>query len=282
MSPLAFGTSTATGPVAYFAATTASHQGLWGSLDAPVVFEATTHFFVAAVPSVTVEPASGPGGPEEGGSHVTFGAGVLVGGAFGGHDPAPPLAEDPDEPTAPLRRFGSAGTATLDSELELYAHGTSYTGTPNRYGAYGAAFGGDYFVADHVSFGGGFSVTAIDVAGQNVATRNPYTKTDTAYAFFVRLGVEIPLGKAASLYPRASLGMEGESFRTDEGSATNAGSDSGLYASVYAPILVHVARHFFVGFGPDAYTDLGRTFSPGNQTINATSVGAGLTVGGWL
>jgi hypothetical protein len=44
----------------------------------------------------------------------------------------------------------------------------------------------------------------------------------------------------------------------------------------------HLARHFFVGLGPEASTDLSRTYTPSSRNNQSTSVGAAVVVGAWL
>jgi hypothetical protein len=271
--------TTATVPAA---TVTVEHDGPWAALDAPIVFEPRPHFFVAVVPGVSVSPSSGIGGPSEGGSNVSAGAGFLVGGTFGKRDPAPEPAAELDEPTAPPKRFGSAGTVALDSALSAYGHETTYPGTQNNYTSFGVVLGLDYFFADHLSFGGGLSVAHYDARGNYVGSGAPYTSSDTTYGFEVRFGLDLPLHRYVSLYPGVSLGLGAESFDSESGGAANKGSATGIYTNVFAPVLVHVARHVFVGLGPQVYADLGRTYSPSNQTNNATSFGAAFTVGGWL
>ena len=68
---------------------------------------------------------------------------------------------------------------------------------------------------------------------------------------------------------------------------TNANDDTQVFAGVdgYLPLLVHVAPHVLVGFGPRVAHDLTRSFSyPGGATEQhpETTVGAGFVLGGWL
>jgi hypothetical protein len=48
------------------------------------------------------------------------------------------------------------------------------------------------------------------------------------------------------------------------------------------PLLVHFASHAFFGFGPSVTHDLTNTVEGGGVANLGTTVGAGLTVGGWL
>ena len=49
---------------------------------------------------------------------------------------------------------------------------------------------------------------------------------------------------------------------------------------LFMPILIHPARHFFLGLGPDFYADLSHTI--GNSSNNRTFIGITSTVGGWF
>jgi hypothetical protein len=53
---------------------------------------------------------------------------------------------------------------------------------------------------------------------------------------------------------------------------------------LYVPLLLHPARHFFVGFGPDALFDPYHSFSSDGGTSDHLRyfVGASSITGGWL
>ena len=193
-------------------------------------------------------------------------------------EPAP--AEDVP---ARLSRFGDAGTVVLDAELDGYGFATSYQG-PNgaSYDVFGVVAGVDYFIADHFSLGAILAARHSEAAGLEVLTGAGYTNHNTRVSFGLRPAVEIPLGRVLSLYPRATLGFASESYDIESGGSANKGTDDALYVDLYAPLLVHPARHFFFGLGPEVSTDLSRTVNPGNRSNQSTYVGAGLLVGGWL
>jgi opacity protein-like surface antigen len=261
---------------------TAAHDGPSGAVDVPIVWEPRPRFFVAIVPSVSLYPASGQGGPSEGGSDTSVGAGFLVGGTFGGAEPPAEPEPAEDEAGPPLPRFGSNGVLVLSSELEAYGNLTSYTGTDNSFSSYGLTAGVDIFVADHVSVGCALSLGHSSARGAYVLGRAPYSDDDGTYGFALRAGVEVPLGRHFSLYPRLTMGYGVDNFDLESGTNANKGSDGYLYLNLNAPLLAHLARHFFVGFGPYVSTDLARTYTPGNRENKGTTVGVGLIVGGWL
>jgi hypothetical protein len=45
--------------------------------------------------------------------------------------------------------------------------------------------------------------------------------------------------------------------------------------NLFAPVMVHPAEHFFIGFGPALDTDL-------TGDVKATTIAGRLTIGGWL
>jgi hypothetical protein len=260
----------------------ASHEGPWGSVEALVLFVPQPNFFVGVVPGVSVD-AGNQGGPDQGGANVTGGAGILVGGWFGGRQPEPDASAKEGVGAPRLARFGDAGVWVLNAELNAYGHQTVYSGPDQSfYTRYGVVAGADYFVVNHVSLGGSLWGTHVSVRGVAVSTVGVYTNDIGRTGASVRAGVELPLGDSLSLYPRLSLGYGVENYQYAASGAVSQGNDDYVYVDLYAPLLVHLARHFFVGFGPDAATDLSRTYTPGNRNNQSTYVGAGLMVGGWL
>jgi hypothetical protein len=264
-------------------AATTSQDGPWVSLYVPLLLHPAPHFFMGAGPSVFHEFAALQGGPNVGDQRTTFGGSFLVGGYWGG-SPEPASTPATDSATKPARRFGERGEVVFTNELVANVYSTAYAGTSSSDTQGSFTFGMDYFFTDHVAAGfsgnGGWNnFSGLDTNG------NAVTYNTTSYGVAARLGVEIPLGSLLSLYPRASLGAE---FGNDD-EKSSAGEDSYSFSEVwigaYVPLLVHVAPHFFVGFGPSISRDLATTitFAQGQQTSNnATTLGAGFVVGGWL
>ena len=57
------------------------------------------------------------------------------------------------------------------------------------------------------------------------------------------------------------------------------------WTSLYVPLLVHPAPHFFVGLGPFVTHDVDHEYTAqngGKGKNEGTTVGAALTVGGWF
>jgi hypothetical protein len=99
-----------------------------------------------------------------------------------------------------------------------------------------------------------------------------------------RAGIDITVSSSLSLYPRASLSLGYGGY--DEKSAGNENKTTDPYVSVglYAPLLAHLAPHWFVGFGPTIAHDLTHPYSYPLVTYQnrQTTFGAALSVGGWL
>ena len=95
-----------------------------------------------------------------------------------------------------------------------------------------------------------------------------------------------------SFWPRLFGGISTESvtqspvpggFSTSRGGITLPKGDYGETAAwieVYAPLLIHPAPHFFVGFGPDVFIDV--IHDVGGTENRRVYWGATSLVGGWL
>ena len=102
------------------------------------------------------------------------------------------------------------------------------------------------------------------------------------------------LGDRVSFWPKLSLGVwESRSTLSAPmgGSVSVNGTpfplgpdtkitENAAFVQLFAPFLFHLARHFFVGFGPDAYADL--VHSANSIDNRRLFVGASSTVGGWF
>jgi hypothetical protein len=254
--------------------------GPYLSLYAPLVLQVKPHVFVGAGPSILHEFAP-DGGPSLGGQRTTFGGELIVGGYFGGDAPVSPSATSTP---AAGRRFGEAHQVVVTNETGLGASFTSYAGVGTSVTSLSGTVGVDYFAVDYVSIGvvlsGGYSR---DVGPD--ATGVSTTVTDKSFGAGVRLGGNLPLGPAVSLYPRATLSLapaaEDEATRRTSSEST----DIDAILTISIPLLFHVARHFFVGFGPYVTHDLWRPFSSPNgptMQIQGTTLGAAMLLGGWL
>jgi hypothetical protein len=248
----------------------------------PVLFFPTPHLFLGAGPSVSHAFGPPQGAPGIGGQRTELGGSLIVGGYLGGATP-----ESTPAPGAAYvsRRFGEAHELVVTNE-EAVASGsyTSYAGSDASVEIVTIGLGADYFLVNHVSIGlvvnGGYS-------RQTAPTATGATVTDSGWSFAAgpRVGVDLPLGRLLSIYPRAALtlgpGAATETLKT----ITSQSSDADLALSVSLPLLVHPASHFFVGAGPALTRDLWRRISfpiaPG-LVDDATTLEVLMLIGGWL
>ena len=110
------------------------------------------------------------------------------------------------------------------------------------------------------------------------------------------MGLNVPLGETVSLWPTASIGAwhvhstltsprNGyQSYVDGTVVAVNTRTEvdeSTVVTELFAPILVHPARHFFVGLGPGSCI---RTcpYSVGELTNRRAFIGLSSTLGGWF
>jgi hypothetical protein len=147
--------------------------------------------------------------------------------------------------------------------------------------------GVDTFVAPNFSIGLDAEVGYGDRKGYGATSLRETTSTHYAAGF--RLGLNLPLGRALSFYPRLSLGIESNQSDTNTlfdrsglPAAPSSSSNGGPWASFYAPLLVHPVAHFFVGIGPKVSHAFGAVRGGGPYDgSTATSVGIDAAVGVW-
>jgi hypothetical protein len=144
----------------------------------------------------------------------------------------------------------------------------------------------DFFVIAHLSVGVSLSGTYNSGTGIDSTTGGQVSYSTHSFSAAPRIGVDIPLGTQTSLWPTASMGFGLESYSESEGLNSNDQNETYVWVALYAPVLVHLAPHFYVGFGPSVSQDLSRSVTYPESTTSmqnrSTSVGAGLTVGGVL
>jgi len=199
----------------------------------------------------------------------------------------------PKPPTTPLlpvqeRRFGARGEIVVSGLLSgsLGHLGYSATGASSTSALVEPAL--DYFLVPNVSLGA--SVFAqYNHSTSGISTRS----TSWGYGAYGRLGGNVALGETFSWRPVGSLGLWTEKTTlTAPGPGYSSSLDglqvpaNGTYTptvvviGLFAPLLVHLASHFFVGLGPDVYTDL--SHDVGGLSNKRTFVGLSSIVGGWF
>jgi hypothetical protein len=284
--------STTGSPLGYPSTT---QLGPWLAVYVPLVWHLASHAFVGLGPTLSHDFAPVQGGPNVGGEVTHVGASVVVGGWWGGPaviEAAVPPADAGAVDAAPIppRRFGEKGEFVLTSDFGASVGFTTYAGSPSQSTTASIAPGVDYFVVPHVAVGAamGFSysnASGLDPMGAPPGTpTSVLTVTNTHKTFSVapRLAVEAPLGRWVSLYIRGGFAFGGGSYEEVSASSRNAYSYSYISVDLFAPLLVHPAQHFFVGFGPSLGHDLVQTINESGASNQSTTIGAGFIVGAWL
>jgi hypothetical protein len=274
-------TSTAGSPLGY---PTTTRSGPWGELVLPLTLQVSPHLFASVGPSVFQEISDAQGGPNVGGQRTTLGAFVEVGGWLGGRRDSPSDGAGEPAPAVGFRRFGSRGGIVITNAFVLQGFWTAYAGSGSTSAGISVSPALDYFVANHFSLGVAFSGSYYSGSGIDSTTGNQVTYSHGSYGAAVRIGGELPMGDSVSLWPIASLGFGGGSYDEAEGGSRNKYSNSSLSVSLYTPLLVHLASHFFVGLGPFVSHDLTNTITSASGLAGpenrSTTVGASLLVGG--
>jgi hypothetical protein len=136
----------------------------------------------------------------------------------------------------------------------------------------------DYFLADRWSLGAQVSYTRTSVG------------EDRAIDFGVGpvAGVVLPLSAVVSFWPRIGLAYRLLSTTTTQqidpatGARTNETFDgSALTVRADVPLLMHPARHFFLGLGPFASVDAISRLE-GDEGVRRTEIGVATWIGGWF
>ncbi len=183
-------------------------------------------------------------------------------------------------------RFGGAGQwVMLGSSNGLHIFKETFSQSEAKYvDAYGVV-GIDRFVARHFSIGLAAGARYADDQGYGVKTFGE-TKA-TSISGGVRFGYAVPLGELFSWYPRLTLGISRTHSETtvvgswNDFPAPSVSSSIGPEVHLYAPLLVHLVPHFFLGFGPRLQHSFGVQRGGPYAGTQSTLVSGELVVGGW-
>jgi len=208
-------------------------------------------------------------------------------------DPPPSTTEPSSAQADPLptreSRFGDEGTMAFSGALSAsFGHlGYSSGGSSTTSVSIQPAF--DYFSGPGFSEG----ITALFRYSDSTSGIDITDKILT-FGVTVAAGGNLWLGDRVSFWPKLYLGVwqsrstlsspMGGSISVNGtpfpiGPATEI-TENAAFVEVYAPFLFHLARHFFVGFGPDGYADI--VHSANSIDNRRLFVGASSTVGGWF
>ncbi len=205
----------------------------------------------------------------------------------------PPEAPPPEvvfAPEPPAPAFGARGQFVLSGGTSAGITSASFDGSDASRFSVTVGPSLDYFVLRNVSIGLTASVSYSDAKGYG-ADSSLVETTTTSVSGGVRFGLNVPLARVLSLYPRVTLGVEslhrelalisGRSLSI-VGSAigTPATTQSGPWIDLSVPLLLHPVPHFFIGAGPVFFHAFGRAQEGPDVGGQRTNVGATLILGG--
>jgi hypothetical protein len=182
---------------------------------------------------------------------------------------APPAAAPPTEVG-----LGTVGQLVVsdDMQIALMRQSLSQAGQSRDITSIQLQPAVDYFVSPNLSIGGQVRILFAS-ADNGGGTSNDVT----TLGLLPRIGYNVALSPAASIWPRVALGYVHTS--TD-----NFGGTSSAYTvslEVFVPLVFQPVPHFFLGGGPLVTTDLISKLDS-NDGIKTTSIGLQSTIGGYF
>jgi hypothetical protein len=259
--------------------------GPFVELYAPFLLHATDHFFFGFGPGFFHDFGSVSGGPNIGGQRTEIYAGFVVGGYWGG---ATAQATAPAVAISPEPRFGDAGQFVFTNDLVVSVRSTTYAGTGSAERTTQISGSASYFVVDHVSLGLAVGFAGNFGKGIDATSGGTVTYSNASFSFGPRVGANISMGRAFSLYPQFTLGIQHEAYDELAASSENHAAIDVVSVDLFVPLLVHPAPHVFLGLGPHLYHELSSSVTfPNDPLVPATqnretTVGAAFVLGGWL
>jgi len=205
-------------------------------------------------------------------------------------EPAPPAPEPAvTKDLAPDPRFGDPGQIALNGALSASVGHLGYDSADASSTSVSVEPAFDYFSAQNFSEG----VTAF--FRYNDGRSGDREVSSTTVGATGRIGHNFWLGRVVSLWPKLSLGVWHTWYSyavpafgataTINGVTVEVGPSTHLdenvwFAEIQAPVLFHLAPHFYVGFGPDVFVDLIHSVESAKNLRRF--VGAFSTLGGWF
>lgn len=193
----------------------------------------------------------------------------------------------PEPPTVPVP-FGHLGQwVMMGSSNGLGISNETFSNSSATFFNVGGGIGIDHFVVDNVSVGFDAEASYGDDKGYGATTLTE--TTSTAFSGGVRFGFNVPLGELFSWYPRLTLSLESTHSNTKPVSSFNGAplpppwseSSVGPVTNLYAPLLLHPASHFVVGFGPRLQHDFAVARGGPYDGSQPTLLSGEFVVGGW-
>jgi hypothetical protein len=202
----------------------------------------------------------------------------------------PAMSALPEPPTQVHQRFGDRGELVFSELLGASFGVLGYSKSSAGSSTFGLSPAFDYFVDQDVFVGvSSFLRYSSNTTAQRVKS---YGWSGGAYVHF---GRNVPLSNLFSLKIKVALGashasstIENPNFDSNWNGfpfGVSHAQETIIVVDMYAPLLIHPAPHFFVGFGPEAYFD--PYHSIGGDAGSTTDhmryfVGASSTIGGWF
>ena len=205
--------------------------------------------------------------------------------------PAEAGPEDPDASTRSVRdaRFGDAGQVALNGTLSASFGRLGYESGNSSSTSFGVEPAFDYFAAQNLSQGASAFFRYV-----NTEPGNGIKFTSATLGVTGRIGRNFPLGQRVSLWPKLAVGAWRSwlTYAASSGGSTSVDgmsvpigpsskfTEDAAFIEVQIPFLFHLAQHFFVGIGPNAYVDVLHTVE--SRSNRRRFVGVSSTVGGWF
>jgi hypothetical protein len=200
-------------------------------------------------------------------------------------------ADEPPRPPEPASApFGTQGQFVLGGGTNVGVSSTQYDASAGTQVSLSFSPSLDYFVLKNFSIGLDVNVGYEDDKGYGTDSSLVEIKT-TSVMGGPRFGLNIPFGNAVSWWLTGTLGIESVQTTTSLVSGTSISTSSsagapdtrreGPYVSLYLPLLVHPARHFFMGAGPSLFHEFAALQGGPNVGDQRTTVGGGFVVGGY-
>lgn len=195
-------------------------------------------------------------------------------------------ATDPTFATPPVLSlnaadlFGNAGQIVLSTNLDLDFVYTNIKPPGN-----GDSLGNtelrlvpalDYFIARNFAVGG--AVLLMYETGKPMGVQ----QSQFAFGLAPEVGYNITISTKSSFFIKAGMSFVHVSNKLDSpslGNVDTSGWKLGLMVS--APVVFHLAPHFFIGFGPAVSLDLISKVE-GDAAAKTRTVGLMLDIGGWI
>jgi hypothetical protein len=161
-------------------------------------------------------------------------------------------------------RFGNQGQLAISADIiegfETTIDNQSFSNGGGSQTEVRLAPAADYFVIDRLSLGGQV------VFGVFSPQRGP---SQTEFSVAPRIGYNAPINDFLSFWPDGFI-----RFTTVSGNP----GENAFSIGAFAPLMLHPAVHFFLGFGPFISTEL--SHDPGGNKL--TEFGITSMVGGWF